>query len=400
MNQWARVLTLVLLGALVLPGLCLAGELWELPKDPLEGRKVFIAKGCARCHAIWGEGGRIGPDLGKVGAGRSVLELAGILWNHSPEMVEKMLERKMPRPEFTPREMASLVSFLLYLNYFDEPGDPKAGDRLFREKSCVRCHTVGGYGGSVGPPLDRYQRYLSPLFMAQAMWNHGPQMGEKMQALGVERPTFVGREMVDLLSYIRQAAKDLPAAPVYMEPGDPDHGKQLFTAKGCSRCHAIWGEGGTVGPDLGRQPLRRGLTEVAGLMWNHELHMWQKTQELGIPLPSFADQEMADVIAYLYFIASQGEPGDAMRGRQAFERLRCGACHAVGGVGERIGPDLSQSGAVRHPIELATAMWNHGGIMAQWVRERNLAWPTLTGNDVADLQKYLLTFQPAPLPQK
>jgi hypothetical protein len=40
---------------------------------------------------------------------------------------------------------------------------------------------------------------------------------------------------------------------------------------------------------------------------------------------------MGDVVAYLYFIASQGEPGDATWGRQAFERLRCGACHAVGG---------------------------------------------------------------------
>jgi hypothetical protein len=63
-------------------------------------------------------------------------------------------------------------------------------------------------------------------------------------------------------------------------------------------------------------------------------------------------------------------------------------------VGEHIGPDLAQSQAVRHPIELATAMWNHGAIMAQWVRERQLPWPTLRGNDVDDLQKYLLSVQP------
>ncbi|MBI4639436.1 MAG: c-type cytochrome [Candidatus Tectomicrobia bacterium] len=395
MKQRATALFLVLAGAVLLPTLIATGELGELPKDPLEGRNVFIGKGCARCHAIWGEGARIGPDLGKIGAGRSALELAGVLWNHSPEMLEKMLERKMARPEFTPQEMTSLISFLLYLNYFDEPGDLKAGERLFTEKSCVRCHTVGGRGGSVGPPLDRYQRYLSPLFMIQAMWNHGPQMGKIMQALGVERPVFAGREVADLLTYIRQTAKDSQETRVYMQPGNPDHGKQLFTEKGCINCHSILGEGGKVGPDLGRRPLRRSLIEVAGLMWNHELLMWQKAQELNIPMPTFVDQEMADVIAYLYFIALQGEPGDAIRGRQSFERLRCEACHPVEGVGKKIGPDLVQSKAIRQPIELATAMWNHGPIMAKWVQERNLPWPAVVGNDVADLQIYLLTLQPS-----
>jgi cytochrome c2 len=309
-------------------------------------------------------------------------------------MLEKMLERKQLRPTFTSAEMASLINFLLYLMYLDEPGDLRVGERLFREKSCVRCHALGGAGGNVGPPLDGYQRYLSPLFMAQAMWNHAPRMTEKMQTLGIERPVFKGREMPDLLSYIRQASKSSTATPVYLAPGNPQRGQQLFAEKGCIRCHAIRGAGGNVGPDLGRQPLRRNLTEVAGLMWNHEPHMRQKTQELDLPLPRFAEQEMADVIAYLYFIGLQGEPGDAMRGRQAFERLRCGACHAVGGVGGHIGPDLAQSQAVRHPIELATAMWNHGAIMAQWVRERQLPWPTLRGNDVDDLQKYLLSVQP------
>ncbi|MBI3326387.1 MAG: c-type cytochrome [Nitrospinae bacterium] len=395
MRRWTMVLSWGLLGIFLCAIPATAAELWPLPKDPLEGRKVFIGKGCARCHAIWGEGGRIGPDLGKVGVGRSVLELAGTLWNHSPEMLDKMLERKIPRPAFTPEEMASLVSFLLYLNYFDEPGDPKAGERLFTAKACIRCHAVGGSGGSVGPPLDQYQRYLSPLFIAQAMWNHGPPMGEKMQALGIERPVFVGREMADLLTYVRQAAGGPPQAQVYMQPGDPDRGQQLFAAKGCIRCHAIRGEGGTVGPDLGREPFRRSLTEVAGLMWNHELHMWQKAQELGMPLPTFAGQEMADVIAYLYFIAAQGEAGEHTQGRVVFDRLRCGACHAAGGSGRGIGPDLGQSRAVRHPIELAAAMWNHGAVMAQWVRERHLPWPIFVGNDMADLQRYLATAQPS-----
>jgi mono/diheme cytochrome c family protein len=32
------------------------------------GRSVFDANGCARCHSIGGQGGRMGPDLTRVGA--------------------------------------------------------------------------------------------------------------------------------------------------------------------------------------------------------------------------------------------------------------------------------------------------------------------------------------------
>jgi putative heme-binding domain-containing protein len=39
--------------------------------------------------------------------------------------------------------------------------------------------------------------------------------------------------------------------------------------------------------------------------------------------------------------------GDAERGRAAFEKATCIACHRVGGQGGRIGPDLSRIGAIR-----------------------------------------------------
>ncbi|MBI4246150.1 MAG: hypothetical protein HY614_03080, partial [Candidatus Rokubacteria bacterium] len=35
-------------------------------------------------------------------------------------------------------------------------------------------------------------------------------------------------------------------------PGNPLDGSRLFTGKGCLRCHAVHGTGGTTGPDLGR----------------------------------------------------------------------------------------------------------------------------------------------------
>jgi len=53
------------------------------------GRAVYEAQGCARCHAINGQGGRMGPDLTRVGAqpGRTAEQLAEHVRNpkaHNP----------------------------------------------------------------------------------------------------------------------------------------------------------------------------------------------------------------------------------------------------------------------------------------------------------------------------
>ena len=79
-QRWA-VLGMWALGAAVLvcvPAHSLRAETQAkaVPDDPLVGRQIFVEKGCPKCHAIWGEGGSLGPDLGKVGVWRSVMELA------------------------------------------------------------------------------------------------------------------------------------------------------------------------------------------------------------------------------------------------------------------------------------------------------------------------------------
>src|SRR3990172_2226350 len=96
---------------------------YESPQNPLKGRELFTSKGCIKCHAIRGEGGKVGPDLGKTVARQSLFEVASIMWNHSPVMSEKMRELKVPRAKFSAEEMADIIAFLYFLNYFDEPGN-------------------------------------------------------------------------------------------------------------------------------------------------------------------------------------------------------------------------------------------------------------------------------------
>jgi cytochrome c2 len=141
-----------------------------LPGNPFEGSRLFSEKGCLGCHSVYGVGGAAGPELGQGILKRPLLDLAGVMWNHSPGMVHLFeVQRRTALPQFQPAEMASLLSFLYYLGSLDPPGDAAAGARLFREKQCETCHSLGASGGKVGPKLDSYGRYASPIYLTTGL---------------------------------------------------------------------------------------------------------------------------------------------------------------------------------------------------------------------------------------
>lgn len=382
---------LLLLGAAAMAGVAtLAPAEERTGPDPVEGSRLFVRKGCVACHAVDGEGGKVGPDLGRVSTGRSLLGIAAVMWNHSPRMTEWIKQMKVARPQLKPEEMANLFAFLNYTGYFDAPGDPKRGAELFRDRSCARCHAVGGAGGTVGPGLDRFKRYVSPIVLAGAMWNHGPRMQAVMRQAGIPRPQLTGEDIAHLLAYIRVAGRGGVEAAQYLLPGNPETGRRLFQEKRCATCHGPEGTGG-VGPNLRRHrgDFHGGLTQVGALMWNHGPAIWQKMAELGVPFPTLESQEMADLVAFLYTLHYFDEPGDRARGREVFERKGCAACHGATGRGGAGGPDLTKRLGAAPPVNIAAAMWNHGSAMEQMVKARGLAWPDLDGRDLADLVEFL-----------
>ncbi|MBI4735784.1 MAG: c-type cytochrome [candidate division NC10 bacterium] len=359
--------------------------------DPVEGSRLFVGKGCVLCHAVDGEGGKIGPDLGRISTGRSLLGIAAVMWNHSPIMTERIKEVKATRPKLTSKEMANLFAFLTYTGYLDAPGDPKRGADMFRDRGCLRCHAVGSAGGGVGPSLDRFKRYVSPISLATAMWNHGPQMQAMMQQLGITRPQLSGGDIADLLAFIRSAGRGGPEGAIYLLPGNPQTGARVFEEKRCATCHGGRDAPGGIGPSLRRtrEGQKRGLTEVGALMWNHGPAIWKKMAELGIPVPNLTGQEMADLVAHLYSLHYFDEPGKSARGRDTFASKGCAACHGPAGRGGAGAPDLTKTLGKASPIEIAAAMWNHGSAMAQEARTRGLPWPNLEGRDLADLVEFL-----------
>ena len=354
--------------------------------DPIRGQALFVSKGCVECHAVRGTGGRMGPDLGRAAIKGSFPEIAAGLWNHSPVMEAKMRELRVARPRFEGNELADLVAFLYFLNYFDEPGDAKAGKALFAEKHCVRCHAVGREGGTIGPRLDSIPRGAPPLRIAQALWNHGPAMMEAMRRMGLAPPRFEGSEFLDLVAFLRsQGARAAPRE--FRSAGEPEAGRRLFAGKGCARCHAVFGRGGHLGPDLGRAELRGSVTQLAGTMWNHWPAMSSAMAAIGMAPPTFAGDELADVFAYLFLVRYAGPPADPARGAAVYGGRGCAGCHGAGGEGG-VGPRL-RGMAGEAPERILQRMWNHAPGMLERMSAQGTAWPRFEEGELADLLSFL-----------
>jgi mono/diheme cytochrome c family protein len=395
MIQRAAVTALVSVLVLVAATIPAGGQ--QQPPQPFApdwamfaGGKVFAEKGCGRCHALRGIGGGIGPDLARIQTGTSFFELGADMWNHLPRMGAKMLEAGIQRPTLTSAEVSNLIAFLFTVQYYDEPGDPKAGEKLYAAKGCVQCHEVGGKGGRVGPGLDFLKRANSPVLVAAAMWNHGPEMAEAMKAKGIVRPTFQGKEMVDLIAYIVAAAKADVSETAQVVPGTPERGRKLFGEKRCIVCHSVGGKGGTVGPELGRRGHHVSLSQFAALMWNHGPGMWAKMNERGIQVPRLTGQEMADVVAYLYVSRYFDQPViSRIQGQQLVRTKGCLTCHSINGKGGKISADFATSKLVGSPASLIAGMWNHSRFMEAQVQKQQIPWPILTGQELADISAYL-----------
>ena len=376
----------------------------ELPDNPMAGAQLFVEKGCVQCHALGGKETRVGPDLGRIHFRGTVMDLAATFWNHAPVMREKMQDLKIQPPRLNSREMADLAAFLTAYRYYvtqvGQPGNPAAGKAVFDAKGCARCH--GPAWDKLAPDLARYNQ-LSVIVVAEAMWNHGSEMAVELRRENLPWPKFKGSEMGDLLAFLQAGSEGGIEQRVYFEPGSPRRGRELFVSKRCIECHTIAGRGGSVGPDLSRRSveLTGSTSEIAGLMWNHSQGMSAEFSRRGLQRVKFSGQEMADILAYLYFVNYANVPGVPERGSQLFV-AKCSPCHARPADGSKqVGPDLATAPGLSEPLAIIAAMWEHAPKMEQEMRSRNLPWPSLELGDAADLTAFLLSRRPpaaAPAP--
>jgi mono/diheme cytochrome c family protein len=135
--------------------------------------------------------------------------------------------------------------------------------------------------------------------------------------------------------------------------------------------------------------MNRPLLEIAAVMWNHAPGMEHLFQEKRVRRPTFEPAEMASLLAFLYYLGSLDPPGDADRGAVLFRQKECQTCHALGGKGGNVGPDLTRYGRYASPLFVTTALWNRGKAMAAAMEARHVARPSFQGSDIPDLLAYI-----------
>jgi cytochrome c2 len=210
------------------------------------------------------------------------------------------------------------------------------------------------------------------------------------------RPDVREREMADLLSFVATRGTAPGATTAYLEPGSPARGATVFRARGCGLCHAVRGVGGKTDrgapPDLGRQPhaLVRDYADVAAVLWNHAVPMWDRMRREGVPVRPLRGRDMADLVAYLFFVNFADEPGDATLGAQVFKSKRCSQCHAVSvPQPEKSGPQIGGRPRPDRPQDLIAAMWRAAPQMREEMRARRMDWPLFAPGELSHLIAYL-----------
>lgn len=119
-------------------------------------------------------------------------------------------------------------------------GDAVRGKSLF-EENCSTCHGIDATGED-GPDLHGVPGQLGDAAV-EGIIQHGIR--------GTAMPGFFdlkAQDAADIVAFLHTFDTSTAGAI----PGDPKTGQALFQSSGCSACHMIDGQGGSVGPDLSR----------------------------------------------------------------------------------------------------------------------------------------------------
>jgi cytochrome c2 len=358
------------LGVLVLAAL--AGRAQGTIADSERGRRLFGTLSCVQCHSVNGQGGGIGPDLGRiVDRGFTPAGLAATMWNHAPAMWAAMREQGIRAGDMNAQAAADLFAYFYSTRFFELPGDAGRGKRAFGARGCSNCH---GLKVELLPrvrPVSQWESLSDPVALTEAMWNHAPLMLAETQLKHERWPALAPQELTDILVYLRNQPFP-PSRPPVFQVGAGRDGEAVFRTKGCAGCHSSVAE-------LSAHTRGKTLTEVGAAMWNHEPII----SKAGATPVKLAPGEMRDLLGYLWSEQFFDDAGIAASGRRVFAAKRCASCHEKGSA-PRIGEAGSFNGAT-----MVSALWRHGPSMLSEMKKEGVAWPRFEGSQMADLIAYL-----------
>jgi cytochrome c2 len=345
--------------------------------DSIRGAKLFEAEQCIKCHAVNGRGGKVGLDLGRVvNRGYTPAHLTSAMWNHAPTMWGAMEAAKIETPQLTPQGAADLFAFFYSARFFDKPGEAAGGQAMFESKQCGTCHGITESRAEGAPPVDKWESLADPILLVQQMWNHSFRMRQAFARRGMQWQVLTGGELNDILAYLRSLPETSGLGSHFSNTSGAG-GEQLFASKGCVNCHH---------GDLALENRLKNmtLTDIAVDMWNHAPRMLQTP-------PTFTQNEMRELLSYLWMRQLVYPGGSIADGQKVFSEQKCSGCHAGGTNGAR---QLPGQATKYSEVTIIAALWRHGPQMLRRMRAAGISWPRFKSpQEVADLIAYLNSVQ-------
>jgi len=308
---------------------------WGSPTDAevAAGRRLFIDKGCASCHAIAGVPPQedFGPDLSFLGA-RNVSQLdfgAARIPNTLIAYIQAKISDplsvnpmgRMPQYHLDQESLDDITTALLSLTgppatrgmetliiARPHPEFHPAGEfgRLYEQYKCYACHQFNGFGGTLAPDLSYEGSRTTRQWLIQFMEN--PQTLRPTLVLRMPQFNMSEREagvIADYLEITMQSPDvDETLDPKEFTPAMAAAGKELYEKKfQCQSCHTIGSAGGYVGPSL---------SDAGNWLTPGWIEAWLRNPQALVPgtiepKESFSQQEIQNLTAYLLAL-KQGGP--------------------------------------------------------------------------------------------
>jgi mono/diheme cytochrome c family protein len=343
-----------------------------IPGDARRGEQLFDNEQCIQCHRVKGQGGTLAPDLSRrIDRDFTPTVMASLMWNHAPQMWAAMKAHNISKPALSSEAAADLFAYFVSARYFEKPGDAARGKQAFTARHCAECHGITTSNAAGAPPVAKWESLADPVILAQQMWNHGAKMREAFAQKKLSWAPLTAQELTDMLVYLQNLPETKSLAQNFQFPPS-DSGEALFQSKGCAGCH--------VGKLALESRLRnQTLTEIVVDMWNHQPSMKN-------PPPNLSQEEMRQILAYVWARQYFRGDGNVDRGKKVFAEKNCANCHNDASSGA---PKLGKGKDGYSDITMVSALWGHGPRMLDLMTQRNLPWPRFTTQQMADLIAYL-----------
>jgi mono/diheme cytochrome c family protein len=300
----------------------------DVPEAPklAHGHEVFVSAGCIGCHKLHGIGGVIGPELDNVGANRS----PEWLLKHFKNPAAVTPGSAMPPIKASDADLDDLTLYVL--SFTQEPlgayyvsmktiPSPAEGRRLFEEKGCFGCHSIGGKGGNLGPALDLVSQRHNPDWIAAHFQNPQavspgtvmPQFNFTEQQIRALTEFLLSLTDTNMVGFLKLPSTVNPV----------ERGRAVYKKYGCAGCHGAEAKGGVPNPNAKTAQQVPGLLYVSEGYTKDELkkRILNGQREIPVmdpkkpPAPLYmppwrgkiAEGEVNDLVAYLNSLLPKGE---------------------------------------------------------------------------------------------